>query len=151
MQTIMILPLYVLLPAVFIGGLNGLRRGWKDELWTLGGLLLTLAVVSRPDVLLPVVERVISVFLRAGQELIGRDTSGPSFVFPDAVRSWVVVITAAIFAALAYAIGRLLGKGEVGKGVWKIIGFLAGGLNVAGIVIWVASRFLDRRQDGWPA
>lgn len=148
MPTTMILPLYVLLPALFLGGVNGLRRGWKDELWTLGGLLVTLAIVSRPDMLLPVVERVISVFLRAGQELIGRDTSGPSFAFPDAVRPWIVLLAAALLAAGSYTVGRLLGKGEIGRGVWRIIGFLIGGVNVAGIAIWLGARFLERRADG---
>lgn len=149
MPTTMILPLYVLLPIAFLGGISGLKRGWKDEAWTLAGLLATLVIVSRPDtVLIPVAERVISVFLRAGQELLGRDTSGPSFAFSEGVRPWVVIIAGLVFAALAYSLGRLLGKGEVGKGPMKLLGFLFGGLNLAGIAIWLASRFLDRGPDG---
>ena len=149
MPTTMILPLYVLLPIAFIGGVSGLKRGYKDELWTLGGLLVALAIVSRPDtLLLPVTERVISVFIRAGQELVGRDTSGPSFTFSEGVRPWVVIIAALILAALAYSLGRLLGKGEVGKGPMKLLGFLFGGLNLMGIAIWLASRFLDKSPDG---
>ena len=70
MPTWTIPPLFVLLPILVLGVITGLRRGWKDEVWACGGLLITVAIVSRPEsVLLPTLERVISVFLRAGQRL----------------------------------------------------------------------------------
>src|SRR3712207_8551599 len=107
MPTWTVPPLFVLLPILVLGVVNGLRRGWKDEAWACGGLLITVAIVSRPDtILLPIAERVISVFLRAGQELLGRDTSGPSFVFPESVRPWVVVLAFLVCASLAYSIGH---------------------------------------------
>jgi hypothetical protein len=149
MPTWTIPPLFVLLPILVLGVINGLRRGWKDEAWACGGLLLTVAIVSRPEsVLLPTLERVISVFLRAGQELIGRDTSGPSFVFPDEVRPWAVILAFLVFASLAYSIGHLVGKGEIGKGLWKLLGGLIGGLNFVIIAVWLATQLLAKRPDG---
>jgi len=149
MPTLLIPPIFVLVPILIFGVINGLRRGWKDELWALGGLLLTVAVVSRPEtILLPFLERFISVFLRAFQELLGRDTSGPSFVFPENVRSWAVVLAFLVLASLSYAIGHLVGKGEVGKGLWKLIGGLLGGLNFVFIATWLATQLLGKRQDG---
>lgn len=149
MPTSNIPPLVVLFPVLLLGAITGLRRGWKDELWTCGGLLLTVWLVSRPDTLLvPAIERVISVFLRAGQELIGRDTSGPSFAFSPDVRPWVVVLAFLVLASLSYSIGRLIGKGETGKGPWKLLGGLIGGLNFVIMVTWAASQFAARRPDG---
>ena len=75
MPTLTVPPLIVLLPILLVGAWSGLRRGWKDEAWTFGALLLTLFVVARPEtVLLPTLERLINAFKRAGQALLGRDT-----------------------------------------------------------------------------
>lgn len=149
MPTLNVPPLFVLVPILVLGVVNGLRRGWKDEAWALGGLILTIGIVSRPEsLLLPVAERVISVFIRAGQELIGRDTSGPSFIFPEDVRPWAVVLAFLLFAAISYWVGNLVGKGEVGKGFWKLIGGLIGGLNFVIIATWLATQLLAKRQDG---
>lgn len=149
MPMLIIPPIFVLVPILIFGVISGLRRGWKDELWASGGLLLSLAIVSRPEgILLPFLERFISVFLRAFQELLGRDTSGPSFVFPANVRSWAVVAAFIVLAAGSYAIGHLIGKGEVGKGLWKLIGGLLGGLNFVIIAIWLATELLGKRRDG---
>jgi len=46
MPTLMIPPLIVLLPILLGGALIGLRRGWKDEAWTAGALIVTLVVLA---------------------------------------------------------------------------------------------------------
>lgn len=143
-------PLVVLLPILLCGAWLGLRRGWKDEAWTAGALLVTLFVVARPEtVLLPTLERLIGAFQRAGQALLGQDTGGPVFRFEGASRPLAQLLAFLLFVALAYALGQLLGKGEQGSGLWKILAILLGGFNLAVVVSWLASNFLAaRNEDG---
>ena len=143
-------PLIVLLPILLCGAWLGLRRGWKDEAWTAGALLVTLFVVARPEtVLLPTMERLIGAFQRAGQALLGQDTGGDPFRFEGASRPLAQLLAFLLFVALAYAIGQLLGKGEQGGGLWKILAILLGGFNLAVVVSWLASNFLAaRNEDG---
>ena len=149
MPTMMIPPIFVLVPILILGVIDGLRRGWKDELWALGGLMLSAVIVARPDtILLPFLERFISVFLRAFQELLGRDTSGPSFVFPANVRFTVVVLSFLTLAAGSYAVGHLLGKGEISKGIMRLLGGLVGAVNLVIITSWLATQFFAKRDDG---
>ena len=49
MPVVQIPPLVVLLPIFVLGALSGFKRGWRDEAWTLGALVLTVFVVARPD------------------------------------------------------------------------------------------------------
>jgi hypothetical protein len=148
MPTLSVPPLVVLLPILLFGAWVGLRRGWKDEAWTFAALLVTLFVVARPEtVLLPTLERLISAFQRAGQALLGRDTGGPAFRFEGASRPWAALLAFLLFVALAYAGGHLLGKGEQGGGLWKILAILLGGLNLVIVVSWLATSFLAARQD----
>ncbi len=149
MPTLNIPPIIVLLPIIILGGLSGFRRGWKDEAWTLGVLLLTVFVVARPEtVLLPILERLIGAILRAGQALLGRDTAGPPFAFSDGVRPWATLVAFLIFAALAYAVGHLIGRGEPGKGIiWRLLAGLLGALNLTIVVTWLITRFVEERQD----
>jgi hypothetical protein len=143
-------PLIVLLPILLCGAWLGLRRGWKDEAWTAGALLVTLFVVARPEtVLLPTLERLIGAFQRAGQALLGQDTGGDPFHFEGASRPLAQLLAFLLFVALAYALGQLLGKGEQGGGLWKILAILLGGFNLAVVVSWLASNFLAaRNEDG---
>ena len=143
-------PLIVLLPILLCGAWLGLRRGWKDEAWTAGALLVTLFVVARPEtVLLPTMERLIGAFQRAGQALLGQDTGGDPFHFEGASRPLAQLLAFLLFVALAYALGQLLGKGEQGGGLWKILAILLGGFNLAVVVSWLASNFLAaRNEDG---
>ena len=143
-------PLIVLLPILLCGAWLGLRRGWKDEAWTAGALLVTLFVVARPEtVLLPTLERLIGAFQRAGQALLGQDTGGDPFHFEGASRPLAQLLAFLLFVALAYALGQLLGKGEQGGGLWKILAILLGGFNLVVVVSWLASNFLAaRNEDG---
>jgi hypothetical protein len=148
MQTLNISPQFVLLPILVYGAWLGLRRGWKDEAWTLGALLLTLFVVARPEtVLLPILERVIAAFQRAAQALLGRDTGGEPFRFDATARPWAALLAFLIFVSLAYAVGHFLGKGEKNKGLWRILAALLGGLNVALVVSWLVTGFLATRDE----
>ncbi len=148
MPTLVIPPLIVLLPILLGGAWIGLRRGWKDEAWTAAALLVTLFVVARPEtVLLPTLERLIGAFQRAGQALLGRDTGGPAFRFEGAARPLAQLLAFLLFVALAYALGQLLGKGEQGRGLWKILAILLGGFNLALVITWVASNFLAARDE----
>lgn len=150
MSTITVPPLLILAPIFLLGALSGFKRGWKDEAWTLGVLVLTIFIVARPDsLLLPVLERVIGAFVRAGQALLGRDTSGPAFRFEPALRPWATFLAFLVFVALAYAAGHLLGMGESGGGLWKLLGALLGALNLAIVVTWLIGRFAAvRGADG---
>lgn len=150
MPILSIPPLIVLLPILLCGAWLGLRRGWKDEAWTAGALLVTLFVVARPEtVLLPTLERLIGAFQRAGQALLGQDTGGDPFHFEGASRPLAQLLAFLLFVALAYALGQLLGKGEQGGGLWKILAILLGGFNLAVVVSWLASNFLAaRNEDG---
>jgi hypothetical protein len=150
MPTLTVPPLIVLLPILLVGAWSGLRRGWKDEAWTFAALLLTLFVVARPEtVLLPTLERLINAFKRAGQALLGRDTGGPAFSFEGNARPWAALLAFLVFVGLAYAGGHLLGKGEQGKGLWKILSMLLGGLNFLIVITWLVTCFVSTRQaDG---
>ena len=151
MPTVNIPPVLVLLPIVVLGALSGFRRGWKDEAWTLGALLFAVLLVARPEtVLLPIIERVIGAFVRAFQALFGRDTGGPPFEFSAGLRPWATLVAFLIFAALAYAAGHLIGRGEPGKGlIWKLLAGLLGALNLTIVVTWLITRFVAERQaDG---
>lgn len=149
MPTLNIPPLLVLVPVFVLGALSGFRRGWKDEAWTLAALLLAVLAVVRPEsVLLPALERMIGAFLRAGQALLGRDTSGPDFQITDGLRPWAALVAFLIFATLAYAFGHLVGKGEPGRGLlWKLLAGLLGALNLTIVVTWLITRFIATRQD----
>lgn len=148
MPTLNVPPLIVLLPILILGAVSGFRRGWKDEAWTLGALLVALFVVARPEtLLLPILERIIGAFQRAGQALLGRSTAGPPFRFEGAARPWAALLAFLIFAAGAYAVGHLLGKGEQAKGLWKILGGLVGALNLTIVVTWLITRFVATRRD----
>jgi hypothetical protein len=142
--------LIVLLPIILCGARIGLYRGWKDEGWTAAALIVTLLVVSRPEtVLLPTLERLIAAFQRAGQALLGRDTGGPAFRFEGTARPLAQLLAFLIFVALAYALGQLLGKGERGGFLWKILAILLGSFNLALVITWLASNFLAiRGEDG---
>ena len=150
MPTLVIPPLIVLLPILLGGAWIGLRRGWKDEAWTAGALIVTLFVVARPEtVLLPTLERLIGAFQRAGQALLGRDTGGPAFRFEGNARPLAQLLAFLLFVALAYALGQLLGKGEKAGGLWWVLSILLGGFNLALVVTWLASNFLtERSEDG---
>jgi hypothetical protein len=148
MSTLNIPPLIVLVPVLILGALSGFRRGWKDEAWTLGALLMAVFISARPDsVLLPVLERVINAFQRAGQALLGRSTDGPGFHFEGVTRPWAAVLAFLVFAALAYAFGHLIGKGEAAKGIWKLLAGLIGALNLPIVVTWLITRFVTTRQE----
>ena len=148
MPVLTIPPLIVLVPVLILGALSGFRRGWKDEAWTFGALLVTLFIVARPDtVLLPVLERLIDALRRAGQALVGHDTGGAPFRFEGVARPWAALLAFFVFAALAYAGGHLIGKGEQGKGLWKLLGGLIGGLNLVIVVTWLITSFIATRQD----
>ena len=148
MQTLNIAPQFVLLPILVYGAWLGLRRGWKDEAWTFGALVLTLFVVARPEtVLLPILERLIAAFQRAAQALLGRDTGGEPFRFDATSRPWAALLAFLIFVSLAYAGGHFLGKGEKNKGLWRILAALLGGLNVALVVSWLVTGFLATREE----
>ena len=148
MPTLSIPPLFVLVPILLLGAWSGLRRGWKDEAWTFGALLVTLFVVARPEsVLLPTLERLINAFKRAGEALLGRDTGGPAFAFEGDSRPWAALLAFLVFVALAYAGGHLLGKGEQGGGLWKILSMLLGGLNLVIVITWLVTSFVATRQD----
>lgn len=148
MPTLTVPPLVVLLPILLFGAWIGLRRGWKDEAWTFGALIVTLFVVARPEtVLLPVLERLIAAFQRAAQALLGRDTGGEPFRFDTAARPLAALLAFLIFVSLAYALGHFLGKGEKGKGLWRVLAILLGGLNVALVISWLATSFLAASQN----
>lgn len=148
MPTLTVPPLIVLLPILLFGAWIGLRRGWKDEAWTFGALIVTLFIVARPEtVLLPVLERLIAALQRAAQALLGRDTGGEPFHFDTAARPWAALLAFLLFVALAYAAGHFLGKGEQRGGLWKIIAILLGGLNVALVISWLATSFLAAREN----
>ena len=149
MPTLNVSPLLVLLPIFMLGALSGFRRGWKDEAWTLGALLAAIFMAARPEtVLLPLLERLIGAVQRAGQALLGRDTGGTAFRFNDELRPWVTLLAFLIFAALAYAFGHLLGRGEPGRGLWKVLGGLLGALNLTIVVTWLITRFVAQREEG---
>ncbi len=58
MPTVHIPPAMILVPIFILGAMSGFKRGWRDEAWTLGALLLTVLLVARPEaVLLPALER----------------------------------------------------------------------------------------------
>lgn len=143
-------PLIVLIPLLIGGAWIGLRRGWKDEAWTTGALLVTLFVFARPEtILLPTLERIISAFQRAGQALLGQDTSGPPFAFTGAARPLAQLMAFLLFVALAYAVGHLLGKSEQGGGLWKLLAILLGAVNLAIVLSWLVGNFIaDRDIDG---
>lgn len=150
MPTLNVPPLLVLLPVFVLGAMSGFRRGWKDEAWTLGALLLTVFIVARPDsLLLPVLERLIGAFQRAGQALIGHETGGPPFRFGAEIRPWATLVAFLIGAALAYAIGHLIGKGEPAAGLRKVFAGLLGALNLTIVVTWLVTRVVaQERPDG---
>lgn len=148
MSTLNISPPLVLLPILLLGAWIGLRRGWKDEAWTFGALVVTLFVVSRPEtLLLPLLERLIAAFQRAAQALLGRDTGGTPFRFEGSVRPWAVLLAFLLLVSLCYALGHLLGKGELKGGLWKVIAILLGGLNIALVISGLTTSFLAARQE----
>lgn len=148
MSTLIIPPLVVLLPILLGGAWIGLYRGWKDEAWTAGVLIVTLFVVARPDtVLLPTLERLIAAFQRAGQALLGLDTGGPAFRFEGEARPLAQLFAFLILVALAYALGQLLGKGERGGFLWKLLAILLGSFNLALVFTWLASNFVATRDE----
>ncbi len=148
MPVVQIPPLVVLLPIFVLGALSGFKRGWRDEAWTLGALVLTVFVVARPEtVLLPMLERVIGAFQRAGQALLGRDTTGPAFRFDPAVRPWAALLAFFVFVALSYAFGHLMGKGEPAVGIAKVLAGLLGAANLLVVALWLVSRFTAVRGD----
>ncbi len=117
MPTVHIPPAMILVPIFILGAMSGFKRGWRDEAWTLGALLVTVLLVARPEaVLLPALERMIGAFQRAGQALLGRDTSGPSFRFDDPLRPWAALL------AFLFFVGRHLRRREnealAGEPVW---------------------------------
>lgn len=147
MPVLTVPPSIVLLPMLLVGAWIGLRRGWKDEAWTLGALLVTIVIFVRPErALLPILERLIAAFQRAGQALLGRDTGGESFQFAGPSRPWASLLAFLLFVALAYALGHLLGKSEQGKGLWKLLAILLGGVNVVIVVTGFVSSFVATRQ-----
>ena len=148
MPTVQIPPTMILVPIFVLGAMSGFKRGWRDEAWTLGALLLTVLLVARPEaVLLPALERMIGAFQRAGQALLGRDTSGPPFSFDDPLRPWAALLAFMFFVALAYAFGHLVGKGEPSRGLSKLLAGLLGALNLTIVVTWLITRFAATRGD----
>ena len=148
MPTVHIPPAMVLVPIFILGAMSGFKRGWRDEAWTLGALLVTVLLVARPEaVLLPALERMIGAFQRAGQALLGRDTSGPPFRFDDPLRPWAALLAFMFFVALAYAFGHLVGKGEPSRGLSKLLAGLLGALNLTIVVTWLITRFAATRGD----
>lgn len=151
MPTMNVPPSVVLLPILILGAMSGFRRGWKDEAWTLGALLLSVAMFARPEaVLLPLLERLFDAALRAGQALVNREAGGEPFSFSAQARPWATLLAFLIFVALAYAFGHLVGRGEPGRGVvWKLLAGLLGALNLTVVVTWLITRFAAAgREDG---
>ncbi len=150
MSTLTVPPLIVLIPLLILGAWIGLQRGWKNEAWTAAILMLMLLVISQPEsMLLPTLERLISAFQRAGQALLGQDSSGPAFQFEDNTRPVAQFFAFLLFVALAYSVGQLLGKGEKSKGLWSMLAALLGAFNLLLTLGWLANNFLfDRTADG---
>lgn len=125
-------PTILLLAPLFIAGaILGLKRGMRAEAWTLAGLMLIWLVAVRAEtVLLPLLERVIGAIQRAGQVLLSRDSSAPTFRFSEPQRPWVALVVVVALIALAYARGARMSSPEFGRGPARLLGPLLGVVNL---------------------
>lgn len=151
-MSVLRIPTLVLLAPLFVfGAILGFKRGMKAEVWTLAGLIIVAYLAARADaVMLPLLERAIGAVQRAGQVLLGRDTTGPAFTFVGAQRSWVALGASVGLILLAYSGGARLARGQFGIAAARVLGPLIGVINVAlaGLVVVRRMAAVRGAQEG---
>jgi hypothetical protein len=133
-STIEVPPLFLLLPAILIGGYLGFRRGWLAEIGTSAGLALTISLLwNGPDLLVGAFNWLLMLLTRVVLAVVGGEPRQPPPVVSvnPTLEPVVTLGLLVLLVVLAYLVGSRLGQHFGGRDrAGRLFGGLVGALNL---------------------
>ncbi len=139
----------LILPFLVIGALSGIRQGWRSEVLTTAGLLITLIFFGTPErtsQLGALFNRLVQAFGSFFSTLLNADIQTRAVVDP-ANPTWFQVVGFALFVIMSYVVGGAISNPKYVSRLGAIMGGILGIVNVFLVGSQVFS-FLNQYRPG---